>query len=134
MRTIPGMVVINPSDDVEAKAAVKAAFDSVSAAAAAVVIISILPNTSSSVAYAMSRIPVLSKWVDVVTFRDYQFESLDLCQESLQFLPVLNLQNISVLRSYGLRRLTMQAPVLSQYPHKNLPSAFPLPFFPLVFV
>ena len=27
MRTIPGMVVINPSDDVEAKAAVKAAFD-----------------------------------------------------------------------------------------------------------
>lgn len=27
MRTIPGMVVINPSDDVEAKAAVKAAYD-----------------------------------------------------------------------------------------------------------
>ena len=29
MRTIPGMVVINPSDDVEAKAAVKAAYDHV---------------------------------------------------------------------------------------------------------
>ena len=27
MRTIPGMVIINPSDDVEAKAAVKAAYD-----------------------------------------------------------------------------------------------------------
>ena len=27
MRTIPGMVVMNPSDDVEAKAAVKAALD-----------------------------------------------------------------------------------------------------------
>ena len=27
MRTIPGMVVINPSDDVEAKAAVKAAYE-----------------------------------------------------------------------------------------------------------
>ncbi len=29
MRTIPGMVVINPSDDVEAKAAVKAAYEHV---------------------------------------------------------------------------------------------------------
>lgn len=29
MRTIPGMVVINPSDDIEAKAAVKAAYDHV---------------------------------------------------------------------------------------------------------
>ncbi len=28
MRTIPGMVVMNPSDDVEAKAAVKAALGS----------------------------------------------------------------------------------------------------------
>ena len=27
MRTIPGMVVINPSDDVEARAAVKAAYE-----------------------------------------------------------------------------------------------------------
>src|SRR5699024_5012888 len=29
MRTIPGMVVINPSDDIEAKAAVKAAYEHV---------------------------------------------------------------------------------------------------------
>ena len=27
MRTIPGMVVINPSDDIEARAAVKAAYE-----------------------------------------------------------------------------------------------------------
>ena len=27
MRTIPGMVIINPADDVEAKAAVKAAYE-----------------------------------------------------------------------------------------------------------
>ena len=40
------------------------------AAAAAAIIITILPNTSKSAAYAMSRIPILSKWVEVVTFRD----------------------------------------------------------------
>lgn len=35
----------------------------------------ILPNASSSIAYAMEKIPVLGKLVQVVTFRDYQFES-----------------------------------------------------------
>lgn len=44
-----------------------------SAAAVALVFI-ILPNTSSNVAYAMSQVPGLSKLVDVVTFRDYQYE------------------------------------------------------------
>lgn len=44
------------------------------AAAAVAVIITVLPNTSANVAYAMSRIPLLSKWVEVVTFRDYQYE------------------------------------------------------------
>lgn len=44
------------------------------AAAAAAVIITILPNTSANVAYAMSHIPILSKWVEVVTFRDYQYQ------------------------------------------------------------
>lgn len=34
----------------------------------------ILPNTSKTVAYAMSRIPVLGKFVEVVTFRDYKYE------------------------------------------------------------
>ena len=34
----------------------------------------ILPNTSKTVAYAMSRIPVLGKLVEVVTFRDYKYE------------------------------------------------------------
>lgn len=45
------------------------------AAAAAAVILTALPNTSSAVAHAMSRIPILSKWVEVVTFRNYQYES-----------------------------------------------------------
>lgn len=44
------------------------------AAAAAAIIITILPNASQSAAYAMSRIPILSKWVEVITFRDYQYE------------------------------------------------------------
>ena len=34
----------------------------------------ILPNTSGTVAYAMSKLPVLGGLVDVVTFRDYQYE------------------------------------------------------------
>lgn len=46
------------------------------AAAAAVVIAAfvILPNTSVSVAHAMENIPILGKLVEVVTFRDYQYE------------------------------------------------------------
>ncbi len=46
-----------------------------SVAAAAAVALAILPNASGSIAYAMSRIPILSKWVEVVTLRDYQYES-----------------------------------------------------------
>ena len=46
----------------------------VTGAVAAVLALVILPNTSASVAYAMSRIPLLSKWVEVVTIRDYQYE------------------------------------------------------------
>ena len=34
----------------------------------------ILPNTSGTVAYAMSQIPVLGRLIEVVTFRDYQYE------------------------------------------------------------
>ena len=34
----------------------------------------IMPNTSGTVAYAMSQIPVLGRLVEVVTFRDYQYE------------------------------------------------------------
>ena len=46
------------------------------AAAAAVVIAAfvILPNTSASVAHAMENILILGKLVEVVTFRDYQYE------------------------------------------------------------
>lgn len=45
------------------------------AAAAVAVVITVLPNTSQTVAYAMSRIPILSKWVEVVTFRDYEYST-----------------------------------------------------------
>lgn len=44
---------------------------SVAAAAAALILI---PNISKEAAYAMSHIPVLGKLVEVVTFRDYQYE------------------------------------------------------------
>ncbi len=47
----------------------------IAAAAAAVAVFVALPNTSPTVAYAMSNIPVLGKLVEVVTFRDYQYES-----------------------------------------------------------
>lgn len=44
------------------------------AAAAVAVAFVILPNTSASVAHAMENIPILGKLVEVVTFRDYQYE------------------------------------------------------------
>lgn len=47
----------------------------IAAAAAAVAVFVALPNTSPTIAYAMSNIPVLGKLVEVVTFRDYQYES-----------------------------------------------------------
>lgn len=45
------------------------------AAAAVAVVFVALPNTSESVAYAMSSIPVVGKLVEAVTFRDYKYES-----------------------------------------------------------
>lgn len=45
------------------------------AAAACVALFVLLPNTSASVAHAMSRIPLLGRLVDVVTYRDYTYES-----------------------------------------------------------
>lgn len=45
------------------------------AAAAAVALFIILPNTSANVAYAMSGIPVVGRLVEAVTFRNYQYES-----------------------------------------------------------
>lgn len=46
-----------------------------SAAAAIVAAFVILPNTSASIASAMERIPVIGGLVDVVTFRDYSYET-----------------------------------------------------------
>mgnify|MGYP004504655919 CR=1 FL=1 len=43
-------------------------------AAAAVAAFIILPNTSAGVAHAMEQIPVIGRLVNVVTFRDYQYE------------------------------------------------------------
>lgn len=45
------------------------------AAAAAAAVFVLLPNTSANVAHAMSGLPVLGKLVEIVTFRDYQYES-----------------------------------------------------------
>lgn len=44
------------------------------AAAVAVAAFVILPNTSAGVAHAMEQIPVIGKLVEVVTFRNYQYE------------------------------------------------------------
>ena len=35
----------------------------------------VLPNTSANIAHAMEKLPVIGKLVEVVTFRDYQYES-----------------------------------------------------------
>lgn len=45
-------------------------------AAAAVVIgaLVILPNTSAGIAHAMEQIPIIGRLVEVVTFRDYEYE------------------------------------------------------------
>ena len=43
--------------------------------AAAMAVFVALPNTSASVAHAMEQIPVIGKLVEVVTFRDYKYES-----------------------------------------------------------
>lgn len=45
------------------------------AAAAALAVVILLPNTSAEVAYAMSSIPVVGRLVEAVTFRNYQYES-----------------------------------------------------------
>lgn len=45
------------------------------AAAAAIAAFIILPNTSANVAYAMEKIPLLGNLIEVVTFRDYEYES-----------------------------------------------------------
>ena len=44
------------------------------AAAAALALFIVLPNTSQSVAHRMSAIPIVGRLVEVVTFRDYQYE------------------------------------------------------------
>lgn len=44
-------------------------------AAAAIALFVLLPNTSEKAAYAMSRLPVVGRLVEVITFRDYHYES-----------------------------------------------------------
>lgn len=53
----------------------KRTFRNMAAAAAAVALFILLPNTSAHVAHAMSSIPVLGELVKVVTFRDYRYEN-----------------------------------------------------------
>lgn len=45
------------------------------AAAAAAIALCVLPNTSSEIAYAMNNIPVLGHFFQVVTIREYEYES-----------------------------------------------------------
>lgn len=45
------------------------------AAAAAAILLIILPNTGADIAYAMGNLPVVGKLFQAVTFRDYQYES-----------------------------------------------------------
>lgn len=47
----------------------------VAMAAAFVGAFMILPNTSATIAHAMEQIPVIGQLVEVVTFRDYEYES-----------------------------------------------------------
>lgn len=44
-------------------------------AAAAAFVLVLLPNTSSSVAYAMEQIPLIGNMIKLVTFRDYHYEN-----------------------------------------------------------
>lgn len=53
----------------------KKAIRMITAVAAVVAVFIALPNTSANVAYAMSNIPVIGKLVEVVTFRNYEYES-----------------------------------------------------------
>lgn len=45
------------------------------AAAAAVIALVVVPNTSATAAYAMEQIPILGNVIKVVTIRNYQFEN-----------------------------------------------------------
>lgn len=45
------------------------------AAAAAAVLLAVLPNASSDIAYAMNGIPILSKWVKIVTLKEYEYDN-----------------------------------------------------------
>lgn len=42
--------------------------------AACMALFVLLPNTSAGVAHAMSRLPILGRLVDIVTYRDYSYE------------------------------------------------------------
>lgn len=46
-----------------------------SAAAVLAGMLVLLPNTSASIAYAMEQLPVIGRLVDVITFRNYAYES-----------------------------------------------------------
>ena len=56
----------------------------------------ILPNTSSSIAYAMGQIPVIGQLVKVVTFRDYEYES-DRLHADVEVPEIVVEENTTVL-------------------------------------
>ena len=73
----------------------------------------ILPNTSATIAHAMEQIPIIGQLVEVVTFRDYEYDSarnkadIDVSEikpnEELETLPPRKrLQKSSPRISFGL--------------------------------
>lgn len=62
------------------------------AVAAAMLTLTILPNTDAGIAYAMGNIPVVGKLFKVVTFRDYQYENG--CFSADVQIPQITLEDI----------------------------------------
>lgn len=65
-------------------------------AAAAMLVILILPNTSETIAYTMRNIPVAGAFFDVITFREYSYESAHR-EMSVKVPKIKNDENISVV-------------------------------------
>lgn len=62
------------------------------AVAAVFIVFIILPNTSANVAHAMAKIPLLGNVVQVVTFRDYKYES----ETQIADIAVPKLESVAV--------------------------------------
>lgn len=66
------------------------------AAVAAMLVIFILPNTSETIAYSMKNIPVVGRFFDVITVREYSYES-EKHEMSVKVPKIENGQDIIVI-------------------------------------